>query len=296
MCVPAEKYRRDVKRKIATWIVYSLLFAVVLGIFVLRNVDGETVREKLEGYTREKTGMDISISTLELSLPFSATMLDVKINDKPTKTEIRLEKLEVGVVLWKLLFLSPTMRFKAVEKNGFIAADVSPGIFPGKVKIKIESRKFPVDKAITMVNGMPLPVQAALDADIEAGIPLKSLPDIYVEGGIALTGLNLKTDSTWGAMMKGFLLKSAKCSIHVRERALATNECVVSTSMGDAQLRLTAKLSEPVANSALDGSVMLTPSGKLADMAAMLYAKYRKPDGAYYLPLAGTLGNPALAR
>jgi len=284
-----------VKKKFAPIAGYALLFAAMLAVFIPRGIDGEAVRGKLEALVQEKTGVELSIGALELSLPFSATLRDAVIRNRRNGVEIHLDRLEVKIVFWRLLLLSPTVRLKMVEKNGYILADISPAVFSKRVGVRLESRSFPVDSAVVKVNGAPLPVMAALDADMEAVIPPDSMPDISVQGQITLNGLGLKSGSVWDAMLKGLIPKTARCSVSAKNRSLSTSDCGISTSMGEVQLQLSSALMQPVEASPLSGAVVLAASGKLADTAALLYGKYRKPDGAYYFPLAGTLGTPLLA-
>ncbi len=271
---------------------YALLFTAAVAIFILRGIDGESVRPVLEAAFKEKTGADLKMKSLELSLPLSATLIDAELTTADKRYKVRLDSLEIRPVYWKLVFLTPTVRLVMRSRQGWIRIDVAPAVLYGRSSMSLQADKFPLDKALVLLGGSELPFAAEVSAVAEFTIPRNSPAGATGKAAFTLTNMESKAGSFWGALLSGPAHKSAKCSVEIRDRELHTKNCSASTPMGVAELRVSSKILDDASSSALSGAVVLNPKGKLADAISALYLRYLKPDGAYYFPVTGTLANP----
>ncbi len=271
---------------------YVLLFTAAVAMFILRGIDGESVRPALEAAFKENTGADLKMKSLELSLPFSATLIDAELTTADKRGRVRLDSLEISPVYWKLVFLTPTVRLVMRSRQGWIRMDVAPGVLYGRSSMSLEADKFPVDKAILMLGGSELPLAADVSAVADFTAPHNFPAGATGKASFTLTNMESKAGTIWGFLLAGPSPKSAKCSLEIRDRELHTKNCSASTPLGIAELRVASKILDDASSSALSGAVVLNPKGKLVDAISALYSRYLKPDGAYYFPVSGTLANP----
>ena len=271
---------------------YAVLFAVAAAIFILHGVDGESVRPGLEAAFKEKTGADLRMKRLDLSLPFSATLVDVELASPEGKVKIRLDSLEIRPVYWKLLLLSPTVRLTMRMNDGWMSLDASPALLFGRTSARLEAEKFPMGKALVTLGGSEAPMAAEISATAEVSAPRNSPADATGKASLTLENIRLKAGSEWASLLTGLAPQSAKCSLEVMDRKLRTKDCSASSPMGSAELRAASRISDDASASALSGAVVVAPKGKMIDAFSLLYPRYRKPDGAYYIPLSGTLSDP----
>ncbi|MBI3793271.1 MAG: type II secretion system protein GspN [Nitrospinae bacterium] len=280
-------------KKILPAVGYWLLFFAALLLFVVRGIDQEWVMESVVGAVGEKTGFVLSMKSMSLSLPFSATMNDVSLGDKDGRTKIRADSVEISPVYWRLLMLRATVAVTVRVDGGWTTVEVSRGMFPARALVSLESRKFQVNKAVLALDGAAFPIEAELDATAGVSAPLKG----GGPGGEAVFYINkikLSPGSSVSTMLSGVVPTSAKCRAEVKDGNLATKECSAESTMGKLDLRLTSKLMPDASASPIGGSLVIMPAEKAAAMLDVLYGKFRKPDGAYYLPIGGTFGNPRI--
>lgn len=273
---------------------YFLSACAVVAIFILHGVDGEAFRERFEAFIREKTGGVLTMKKLDLSLPFSATMEDMEALSPDGRNKIRLDALEIRPVFWKLLFFTPTMRLILRSNGGSLSVDVSPAFLFGKREIVIKAEKFPIDKAFVLIGDSKPSVGADITADIEVAYPRKSLADARIMADVTFEEIRLNSTSPSVSLFSGLAPKAAKCSLEVKERKLSSKHCSTSTPLGDAELRVTSKLLDDPWDSKLIGALVVRPKTKLAEAMSLLYIRSRKPDGAYYFNLSGSLNSPNL--
>lgn len=271
---------------------YAVLFTTVVAIFILRGIDGESVRPALEAAFKEKTGADLKMKSLELSLPLSATLVDVELTTADKRDKVRLDSLEIRPVYWKLFFLTPTMRLVMRSREGWIRMDLAPAFLYGRSGMSLQAEKFPLDKALVLLGGSELPFAAEVSAVADFTVPRNFPAGATGKAAFTLANMKSKTGSFWGSLLSGPEHNSAKCSVEIMDRELHTKNCSASTPMGVAELRVASKILDDASSSALSGAVVLSPKGKLVDAVSALYSRYLKPDGAYYFPVTGTLANP----
>jgi len=280
-------------RKVALGILATFALLVVGALIFLQTVNEETTKTKMEEGFRQQTGGILSIGELELSLPFSLTMRNVSISDPDRLTIIVLERLDARAVYWKLFTLRPTVRLTAVS-GGDLGFDLSTNLFFSEARANIESHGFQLDTAFSKTGGNTFPVKAKLDGSADFLFPFASPTDVSGNASLTLNGLALTDTSGWGALFKSLIPESAACSLAAEGGEVSTTECAFATKMGRMELRATARLARQPGDSVLEGAFVLRPTGSLADTVSALYGKYRKPDGAFYFPLKGTLAAPGI--
>jgi type II secretion system protein N len=283
------------KKKVLLYAGYVLLFAAAIAIFIIHGIDGEAFREKLQVSLKDKTGSIIVMKRLDLSIPFSVTMEDFDMSSPDGRYKFHLDSFEIRPVYWKLLLFSPTMRFVLRANEGWLSLDVSPAFLFGKRNVSLESNKFPLEKVLVTVGGSPFPISVLVNAEVKYSAPRSSPADAAATAFITLEDINLKSSTGMVSLLSGLAPKKAKCTLEIKERKLLFKECLTSSPMGEAELRVSSKLLDDPENSQLTGALVLNPKEKLGDALVLLYLRFRKPDGAYYFPVTGTLNNPNLA-
>ncbi len=280
------------KKRALVIVVYVLLFTAVVAIFILRGIDGESIRPALEAAFKENTGAELKMKRLELSLPLSATLIDVELTTADKRDKVRLDSLEIRPVYWKLVFLTPTVRLLMRSRLGWIRMDVAPGFLYGRSSVSLEADKFPLDKALVLLGGSELPIAAQVSAVAEFTAPRNFPAGATGNASFTLMNMGSKPGTVWASLLSGSASGSAKCSVEMRDRELHTKNCSASTPMGVAELRVASKILDDASSSALSGALVLNPKGKIVDAISALYSRYLKPDGAFYIPVSGTLANP----
>jgi type II secretion system protein N len=284
----------NVKKKKLAIALYVFLFLVFAAFFTLRNLNDDFVREKLENAIKDNSGFTLTASSFSHSLPFSVTMKDAAFSTADGKSELKFDSLEIRPVIWKLLFLHPTVRINFYNNEGWARIDLSRGFFPAKILAEVESVKFPLGKAFPLLDGKGLPLEA--DADMLASVTVPIMDSSEATGTLVFTlnDLKLTTGTAWDALLANLIPKTTNCSLEVKNRELTTKKCSAGTEMGNLELRISAKLSPNISLSQLSGAIVINPSQKLGNIMELLYEKYRKPDGAFYIPISGTPNNPKL--
>ncbi|MBI3581437.1 MAG: hypothetical protein HY098_05090 [Nitrospinae bacterium] len=122
------------KKKALVVAGYALLFTAAVAVFILRGIDGEAVRPALEAAFKENTGADLKMKNLDLSLPFSATLIDMELTTPDKRGKVRLDSLEIRPVYWKLVFLTPTVRLVMRSRD---SASTPMGVAELRVASKI---------------------------------------------------------------------------------------------------------------------------------------------------------------
>jgi hypothetical protein len=179
-------------------------------------------------------------------------------------------------------------------EGGWTKAEVSTGLVPSKIKFALESGKFPLSKAIQLLNGAELPLDADLDATTEITIPLKDTANIDGSVVVYLSGIKLKTGSSWAAMLSGSIPTTLKCRAEFKDKSFSTKECGAESTMGKIELRLASKLKDDIGTSTLTGAIVVKPSEKVAGVLGALYPQFKKPDGDFSFPVEGTANSPRM--
>ncbi|MBI5179350.1 MAG: type II secretion system protein GspN [Nitrospinae bacterium] len=280
-------------KKAALWAVGALTAILIAGIILPQTINEEIVKSKIAAVVRTKTGGTLDIGQVELSLPFSMTLHDMTFNDADRMNTLRLERLELKIIYWKLLLLRPTLRITAAS-GGEMACDLSTSLMLNQLHGVVYSSGFQLESAVERTGGSPLPFSAKLDGHADFSLPLSDPAGITGTASLLLNGISLAGSSSWVALLKSLVPKTAACALKAEDGRFSTTECAIATKMGQMELRAKAELAEPLDASPLEGAFVLRPTGSLADTVMALYPKYRKPDGAYYFPINGTLGAPGI--
>lgn len=274
-------------------LVGSLMGLYLIAALVVLNLDAEMVRDKLTQSMREQ-GIDITIGQLELSFPFSVTVGNIRMQNRAGGTVIELDNVRASIAVWRFMLLQPTFHFKASSGEGHFYLDIATSLFSADVTLNAEAQNFPIDRVALKIGGNPLPVAATLDGD--ARFIIYPMNPAALEGmaDFRLNGLSVKPGGQWAGFLAGFKPKEARCMITAGKKLLATNECAISTNMGNMELRVKAALKDNIGGSPLEGAVVFAPQGSLVAAVETLYRKFRKADGKYYFPVGGTLATPEL--
>jgi len=286
--------RETKKLSLAAAAVYTALFIAATAVYMVVNLDTGALKKRVERLASEKSGLDISIGKLGVSVPPGVTLNNVRIVAKDMELEGGFDSLNVGLSILGLIRGTAEGAVRAESDEGNLNLDFSGALNnSGGITLKIRTESFPVHKLITRWKNEPLPVKMELDSTGNIKIPRRSPLDAAGSFDITLSDIKPSGGPAM-AMFSGIFPKKARCRLSLDKRRLTTKECKANSPMGGFELRISTVLAEKIEETPLSGFLVIhRPSGLLKQLLAG-QARFKKKDGSFSLPLAGTVAFPSL--
>jgi len=274
--------------------VYTAIFIAALAVFVVVNLDTGALKKRLERLVAEKSGVDISIGNLGVSIPPGVTLDNVRIAEKDMELEGRFDSLRIGLSVIGLIRGTAEGDVRIESGKGNLNLDFKSALDnSGDITLKIKSKSLPIHKLITRWKNEPLPIEMAISSTGNIKIP-RTAP-IKASGSFDITLSDIKPngDSTM-ATFAGMLPKKARCRLTLDKKRLTAKECKAKSPVGEFELRASAVLADIIEEMPLSGSLIIrSPSGLLKSLLDGQTGLKQK-DGSYSLPLTGSLAVPSL--
>jgi len=286
--------RETRKLSLAAAAAYTALFIAATAVFMVVNLNTGALKKRLERLVSEKSGLDISIGKLGVSIPPGVTLDNVRIVAKDMELEGAIDSLNIGLSVLGLMRGTAEGAVRAESGEGNLDLDFSGALDDsGSIMLKIRTESFPVHKLITRWKNEPLPVEMELDSTGNIKIPRRSPLD--ASGSLDITLSDIKPGGGAAmAMLSDIFPKKARCRLSLDKRRLTTKECKATSSMGRFELRVATVLADRIEETPLSGFLVIRrPSGLLKQLLAG-QTRFKKKDGSFSLPLAGTVAFPSL--
>ncbi len=273
---------------------YTAIFVAALAVFVVVNLDTGALNKRLERLVAEKSGVEISIGKLGVSIPPGVTLNNVRIAAKDMEIEGRLDSLNVGLSLLSLIRGTAEGGVRVESGKGNLHLDFRSALDnSGDITLKIKSESLPIHKLITSWKNEPLPIEMAISSTGNINIPRSSPLKASGSFDVTLSDIKPNGDSAM-AMLAGMLPKKARCRLTLNKKRLTAKECKAKSPVGEFELRASAVLADIIEETPLSGSLIIRrPSGLLKSLLDGQTGLKQK-DGSYSLPLTGSLAVPAL--
>jgi len=286
--------RETKKLSLAAAAVYTALFIAATAVFMVVNLDTGALKKRVERLASEKSGLDISIGELGVSIPPGVTLDNVRIVAKDLELEGAIDNLNVGLSVLGLIRGTAEGAARAESGEGNPNLDFSGALDNSdSITLKIRTESFPVHKLITRWKNEPLPVEMELNSTGNIKIPRRSPLDASGSFNINLSDIKPSGGPAM-AMFSGIFPKKARCRLSLDKRQLTTKDCKASSPMGGFELRISAVLGDRIEETPLSGFLVIRrPSGLLEQLLAG-QTRFKKKDGSFSLPLAGTVAFPSL--
>ncbi len=324
-------------RKHWQWWVYPLSFLFFALVSFALSLPRDRIKEHLERELSAETsaspiglGMDVQIENLSTSLftGLGATAHHMVLRTRPSNPQEKvaryvIDKLQVRVGMWGLLWDRPTVRVSAIVDNGTVTVGYNQGFRESLVDAQVKDFALESLPALQAVIGLPttgvLTVKSALTVPNRPPPP-KGLPGAMLRnqstGDVSKTNGKIEIaldnwtigdgkaqfsptgDMNMGITMPSLRLGKMSGKIIVDKGHAEFEKFFSESPDGEAVLDGNIELRDPVLSSSLHLYVRFKPSDalikreeKMQSLTLMLDMAKRS-DGYYGIQVTGSLGAP----